>query len=131
MYEFDSRWMLQLLFDLQKEVFVEETGKLDTISFSEIKGKYNDSNSFVILALLASKQDKDEIETWLKEIGFLGQNVKILKMFDISGNVKRDGRQDVLFVVDKPEFNPLVRLRTNDIKWTDDFIVNYKQDYFC
>lgn len=107
----------------------EETSQaLETIRFRDISEKYNDSNSFVMLALLATKEDSKEIEEGLKNFGFLGQKSKITKMFDIVGD-KKVYRHDVLVVVEKAQFNGLVRLRTNDIKWTDDFIHNYRSDY--
>lgn len=111
---------------------MEESNKLEEIPFRDIYKTYNDSNSFVVLGLLAGKSDKQEIEDGLKNMGFLSPNTKITKMFDISGNIKgRYGRHDVLFEVENAKFNPMVRLMTNDIKWTQDYIVNYKGDYFC
>ena len=111
---------------------MEESNKLEEIPFRDIYKSYNDSNSFVILGLFAGKSDKQEIEDGLKNMGFLSPNTKITKMFDISGNIKgRYGRHDVLFEVEHAKFNPMVRLMTNDIKWTQDYIVNYKGDYFC
>ena len=110
-----------------------ESIELDQIPFRDIYKTYNDSNSFVMLGLLANKNDKQFIEDGLKNLGFLSQESKITKMLDISGNVKGPyGRHDVICVVDEnTKFNPMVRLMTTDIKWTEDYIVNYKQDYFC
>ena len=70
----------------------EETSQaLETIRFRDISEKYNDSNSFVMLALLATKEDSKEIEEGLKNFGFLGQKSKITKMFDIVGDKKFTG----------------------------------------
>lgn len=97
--------------------------------------KYDDSNSFVWMALIPpAAAEVEDVEKFLRDgpdgPGFLPKGIKILGMHKIAGNVKGDdGRTDVLFVTQKTSFNPIARLRIEGLKWTSDFIANYAGDY--
>ena len=100
-----------------------------TVPFSSLK-QFNDSNSFVWTALTFNPQEKLEIEKFLKEAKFLKRNAKIVKMLHVVENIKgAAGRSDVLFVTKPTQFNPLARLKINGLKWTSDFIANFRRDY--
>lgn len=106
-----------------------------TISFEDLmtSDKYNDSNSAVIVATLF-----DENEDWQSVNDFLANQLcfskgkNLIGVRRITGNVLgNEGRTDNLLVFDNEDvpFNFMARLRFPDIKWTSDFIDNYKKDY--
>lgn len=91
---------------------------------------YNDSNSFVWTSLAFNPAEQGDIEVWLKNLGFLPASAKIIDMRKISGNILGDdGRTDVLFITEPTAFQPLARLQIEGLKWTSDFIQNYRNDF--
>ena len=106
-----------------------------TISFEALmtSDKYNDSNSAVIVATVF-----DENEDWqsvndiiANQIGF-SKGKNLIGVRRITGNIRgEEGRTDYLLVFDNEDvpFNFIARLRFPDIKWTSNFIDNYKRDY--
>jgi len=117
-----------------------KTEKFKNVNFHEIDEKYDDSNSLVMIGLsLPDISEREElmnsIDEWLKQMN-LYTSGKLTDLRIIKTNVKEstgDFRQDVLLVFDGvTEFNPSVRLKlSNDIKWTSDFLNNYKDDYLA
>ena len=115
---------------------VTATRKENTIAFAELEN-YNDSNSFVWLAMLLPtteaeiKATCEEITEWLLEKGFISKG-SVIDLKNISGNIAgAGGRNDVLVILSKDcgGLAPLKRLQTDDMKWTSDFIINYASDY--
>ena len=107
--------------------------KNNSISFSELSN-FDDSNSCVMVALVVNDESEvKQINDFLaNELGF-SKGKQIVGYHHIKGNVRgEDGRSDYLFEFDHPEisFNPIARLKFPDLKWTSDFIDNYKNDYF-
>ena len=103
--------------------------KANSISFEELSN-YNDSNSCVIVALIIDNEDevKDLNKFLSNELGF-SKGKSIIDYHHVEGNVRgKDGRSDYLLEFDHPEiaFSPLARLRFPDLKWTSDFVDNYK-----
>ena len=107
--------------------------KNDTILFGELS-KFNDSNSAVLVAMTLEKDDDIiNLNNLLSnEIGF-SKGKNLIGVHRITGNVLGDdGRTDWLLEFDNEDvnFNPIARLRCGSyLKWTSDFIVNYKDDY--
>lgn len=109
--------------------------KTNAISFEELmtSDKYNNSNSAVIVATIFSEnEDWKEVNDYLaNELRFsTGKN--LIGVHRITGNLKGDeGRTDYLLEFDNEQvqFNPIARLCFPDIKWTSDFIDNYKSDF--
>ena len=65
-----------------------------------------------------------------EELKFLQNGSKIVNIEKIEGNILGDkGRTDVLLTLDKFDVNPISRLRFPDLKWTSDFIKNFRGDY--
>lgn len=105
----------------------------NTISFNELD-KFNDSNSAVLLGIeFEEGDDFSKLKDFLtNELGFSnGKN--LIGVHRITGNVLGDeGRRDWLLEFDNEDvqFNPLARLRcARSLKWTSDFIDNYREDY--
>lgn len=102
------------------------------VSFSELLN-YNDSNSCVMIAVeFPEGFDFKEVDTFLSEdLGFsTGKN--LIGVHFITGNVRgKDGRSDYLLEFDHEEvqFNPIARLKLPDLKWTSDFVNNYRKEY--
>ena len=106
--------------------------KTNVIQFNELH-KFNDSNSAVMIATLFPEGfDFSEVDKFLsEELGF-SKGKNLIGVHFIDGNVKgEDGRKDWLLEFDHEEiqFNPIARLRFPDLKWTSDFLVNFKNDY--
>lgn len=106
--------------------------KKNSISFEELSN-YNDSNSCVMIALIIDNENEIKAmnEFLSSELGF-SKGKNIVGYHHIEGNVRgKDGRSDYLLEFNHPEiaFCPLARLRFPDLKWTSDFIDNYKEDY--
>ena len=105
----------------------------DTISFDEL-GKFNDTNSAVLMAItLENDDDITNLNNFLSnELGF-SKGKNLIGVHRILDNVKGDeGRTDYLleFDNDDVQFNYIARLRFGrNLKWTSDFIDNYKRDY--
>ena len=106
--------------------------KTNSINFSELE-KFNDSNSAVMIATVFTEGfDFSEVGEFLSEqLGF-SKGKNLIGVHFIEGNVRgSEGRKDWLLEFDHEEvqFNYLARLRFPDLKWTSDFIVNYRKDY--
>jgi len=103
------------------------------IAFSELKN-YNDTNSFVWLAMLIPtaqakiKATCNEMSEWLFKEGFITKG-KVIELKRIAGNTTCRSDVLVIFSKDCSGLHPLKRLKTDDMKWTSDFIVNYAKDY--
>lgn len=108
------------------------------ISFEELRTKeseniINDCNSAVMIAVKFPKnQDWNEVQEFLAdELGF-SKGKNLIGCRKITGNIHgKRGRSDYLLEFDNPTmpFNALARLRFSDIKWTSDFIDNFRKDY--
>lgn len=116
---------------------------MKTISFSELVSKVtksfelNDFNTLVWTGLLIEEETYEvtlnDITEWFKEINLIPRDSVISEIVNITGNVREstgDYRVDKLIKFESPtNINPLVRLNISGLKWTSDFIVNYKEDY--
>lgn len=104
-----------------------------TISFDELE-KFNDSNSAVLLGIeFEEGDDFSKLKDFLtNELGF-SKGKNLIGVHRITGNVKGDdGRHDWLLEFDNEDvqFNYLARLQcAHTLKWTSDFIDNYREDY--
>ena len=99
--------------------------KLDTIPFSEIKAK----NTLVMMGMTATKENIPHITNYLKGNGFLKSGT-VINAQDITGNVLgTEGRNDILLTLENPEYNYPKRLLFEEVKWTEDFVTNYAEDY--
>lgn len=109
--------------------------KTETILFEELmtSNKYNNSNSAVIVAtIFAEDEDWNLVNDFLANQLRFSNGKNLIGVHRITGNIKGDeGRTDYLLEFDNEQvqFNPIARLRFPDIKWTDDFIDNYKYDF--
>lgn len=107
--------------------------KTDNIHFKELD-KFNDSNSAVLLGIsFEDDNDYNKLNDFLSnEIGF-SKGKNLIGVHRITGNVLGDeGRHDWLLEFDNEDvsFNCMARLRYGrDLKWTSDFMDNYKDDY--
>lgn len=106
-----------------------------TISFEDLmtSDKYNNDNSAVIVAtIFDDNEDWEAVNDFLaNQLGF-SKDKNLIGVHRITGNILGDeGRTDYLLVFDNEDvpFNFMARLRFSDIKWTDDFIDNYKRDF--
>lgn len=108
-----------------------------TISFEDLmtSDKFGNSNSAVIVAtIFDDNEDWEAVNDFLaNQLGF-SKGKNLIGVRRITGNVLGDeGRTDNLLVFDNEDvpFNFMARLRFPDIKWTSDFIGNYKKDYIA
>lgn len=99
-------------------------------------GTLDDNNSFVIVGLLLEESDLPDVESFLRdEAHFLPAEMTITGAASIKGNVREetgDYRHDIIFFTDNQgSLDPIARLRLSQIgvKWTSDFVVNYRPDY--
>ena len=99
-------------------------------------GTLNDNNSFVIVGLLLEESDLPAVESFLRdEVHFLPAEMSITGAASIKGNVREetgDYRHDIIFFTDNQgSLDPMARLRLSQmgVKWTSDFVVNYRSDY--
>lgn len=112
-----------------KEIKTETNMK--EIEFKDLKN-YNDNNSVVLLGMEATVED---VNKFFKEVKFFTNGKECVELAHLSDNVKGDdGRYDLLVITNEEgSFNPIVRLMLNHggvpVKWTSDFIDNYKEDY--
>lgn len=102
------------------------------IPFADLR-KIDVSNTAVMLALYVPEdQDWDEANQYFQEDTGFAPGKNLTRCRRITGNILGDeGRWDYLLEFDHPEipFDPIARLKFQDIKWTDDFIDNYAKDY--
>lgn len=107
--------------------------RTDNIHFKELD-KFNDRNSAVLLGIEFEEGDNfSELNDFLaNKIGF-SKGKNLIGVHRITGNVKGDdGRHDWLLEFDNEDvqFNYLARLQcAHTLKWTSDFIDNYREDY--
>lgn len=99
-------------------------------------GTLNDNNSFVITGLLLDADEISLVESFLRdEVNFLPAEMSITGAAAIKGNVREhtgDYRHDIIFFTDNQgSLNPMARLRIAQmgVKWTSDFVDNYRSDY--
>ena len=99
-------------------------------------GTLDDNNSFVIVGLLLEESELPDVESFLRdEVHFLPAEMSITGAASIKGNVREetgDYRHDIIFFTDNQgSLNPMVRLRIAQmgVKWTSDFVDNYRDDY--
>lgn len=91
----------------------------------------------VMVALAFDADKKDELISQMNgvftEDGLLQDGSKVVDIEKIEGNILGDeGRTDVLIHLDKFAVNPMVRItKWRDVKWLEDFIVNFAGDYGC
>jgi len=118
--------------------------KFQPIQFSELKFNIanktiTDGNSMVMIEVSLPTLHKEmeelcnEITEDFKSTGFL-RSGKVIDIRPIKGNVKEhtgDYRQDSLLILsDYCKVDPIKRIQAYQfIKWTSDFITNYKSDY--
>ena len=100
-------------------------------------GTLNDNNSFVIVGLLLEESELPDVESFLRdEVHFLPAEMSITGAASIKGNVREetgDYRHDIIFFTDNQgSLNPMARLSIAQmgVKWTSDFVVNYRPDYY-
>ncbi|MBQ9311470.1 MAG: hypothetical protein IJ213_00310 [Bacteroidales bacterium] len=101
------------------------------IAFEKLE-KYNDSNSIVLMGLKLERTEEGakELAEQLKECGlYVGKEVIGVRY--IEGNIAgEEGRHDYLIEFDNERINIMKRLElASFVKWTSDFINNYKHDY--
>lgn len=106
---------------------------MKNIVFSQLKD-YNDSNSIVFTAVIfKSPDDILKLDEFFHEINLIPKDKHVVDIHFISDNVLgSDGRSDYLIEFDRPDLyvNPMVRLQVGrGVKWTSDFITNFKEDY--
>lgn len=69
-----------------------------------------------------------------KESGFIKNEDEIIEIYKIDGNVRGDeGRSDLLAVlkIGVSSLDPIKRISEYPfVKWVEDFIENYKEDYY-
>lgn len=104
------------------------------IKFSDLR-KYDDSNSIMFLSIIFPEdQNIADVQSFLDtDLNLIPKDKHVIGWHKLSDNVLGDdGRSDYLIEFDRPDLsiNPMARLMYGrDIKWTSDFIDNYKQDY--
>lgn len=106
------------------------------ISFEDLmtSDKFNNNNSAVIVATIFDEnEDWESVNDFIaNQLGF-SKGKNLIGVHRITGNILGDEgrRTDYLLVFDNDNvpFNALARLRFPDIKWTSDFIDNYKKDF--
>ncbi|MBQ9254984.1 MAG: hypothetical protein IJ180_09460 [Bacteroidales bacterium] len=102
------------------------------IAFEKLE-KYSDSNSIVLMGLKLERTEEGakELAGQLKESGlYVGKEVTGVRY--IEGNIAgEEGRHDYLIEFDNERpINIMKRLElASFVKWTSDFINNYKHDY--
>jgi len=106
----------------------------EPIHFSELHD-CDDSSTLVILGTLFhyNQSDIEEVEDFFHEEKLIPADAHVTDLRHIEGNVLgEEGRSDVLICFTPCNVNPMVRLRLSEsmgIKWTSDFVDNYKDDY--
>ena len=99
-------------------------------------GTLDDNNSFVIVGLLLEESELPDVESFLRdEVHFLPAEMSITGAASIKGNVREetgDYRHDIIFFTDNQgSLDPMARLHLSQmgVKWTSDFVDNYRDDY--
>lgn len=105
--------------------------QISTIHFSELHN-YNDGNSIVMIGISPIEEtDIPLICSFFEKESGLFSNSKVTEIKQIMGDKPNKNRTDWLIVLDKEDCaNPIVRRKFGSfIKWTSDFIDNFKNDY--
>lgn len=112
---------------------------MKTIHFSKL-AELDDSKHVAFVGLRIDNRDdasiaslKELVSDTLTDRGVFLNGVRVKEIFAIGGNVLGDeGRSDFVFELtgSVADISPLKRIRVMpDLKWLDDFIVNYEKDY--
>lgn len=105
---------------------------MDSIFFGELRGWEDDTHFGVIFtALLVDDDNKAETIKAMNDCklnGFLREGTYVTDILHVTGNVKND-RKDCLIVLNNFGVNPIARLNMPDIKWIEDYIVNFADDF--
>lgn len=89
----------------------------------------------VMVALEFEEDQKDDVIKQMNEVftetGLLTDGTKVINIEKIEGNVLGSkSRTDVFIELDKFGVSPMVRImKWRDVKWVEDFVVNYANDY--
>lgn len=93
----------------------------------------SDSSTLVWISLIMRDEDIQPMNEFFHETGLIPLGKNLIDWKKIDGNILGEsGRSDILLIFDRSEIiiNPLARLRLgSEIKWTSDFIVNFRHDY--
>ena len=107
---------------------------LKKISYTEVKNNYNDNNSLIFMGLTLDQETCPQVTSFFEKEEKLVPDGSVVDYYDITGNVAgKNGRQDVLIVLKKDTpVNAMKRLNLSNmgVKWTSDFISNYRGDYY-
>lgn len=103
------------------------------MNFVDLQNLKTPAVVMVALAFDAGKKAEliEQMNKVFTEDGLLEDGAKVIDVEKIEGNILGDeGRTDVLIHLDKFAVNPMVRIAEwRDVKWLEDFIVNYASDY--
>lgn len=107
--------------------------QFELVNFNDI---VDDGMNVIMLGLSIEGESEDnlkhQINSFFTEFGLFTKGVEVVKIKKIDGNVLGDdGRTDVLLELSDSVscINPIKRIQVGDIKWTEDFLVNYRDDY--
>jgi len=107
---------------------------LKKILYTEVKKNYNDTNSLIFMGLILDQETCSQVTSFFEKEEKLVPEGSIVDYYDITDNVAgKNRRQDVLIVLKKDTpVNAMKRLNLSNIgvKWTSDFISNYRGDYY-
>lgn len=108
--------------------------QFEIIDFNDI---IDNGTNVVMLGLIVENESEDnlkqQINSFFTEFGLFTKGVEVVRIKKIGGNVLgNEGRSDVLLELSDSIscINPIKRLQIGDIKWTEDFLVNCREDYF-
>ena len=115
--------------------------KMKTIHFSQLAELNSQTHAaFTCLKIADTSEQgindlKAEANAFFEEIGVFKDGVAVSDILYITGNVLGDeGRHDYVFELTNgstANIPPQARIHEMpDLKWLDDFIVNYEKDYF-
>lgn len=114
---------------------------MKTIHFSQL-AELNDQTHVAFTGLKIADTSEQGINNLkavvnasLEEMGVFKDGVAVSNILRITGNVLGDeGRHDYVFELTNgsiANISPFARIREMpDLKWLDDFIVNYEKDYY-
>ena len=112
-----------------------KNSEYNSIDFNDVADFYKENPAVVLMELDVSNDKKEDLirdmNEYYQDVGLLCNGTEIVDIIKIDGNVLGDkGRADILLQLNKFDVAPLVRImRCPDIKFVDDFLVNYREDY--
>ena len=131
--EFEKRMHRQ---NLNEGLSALQLKPIDDIEFTELYDISDDEGVIFMDVIFGDTLDSviqtiPEVDAFFKQVGLINNDVNVVGLHKILGDINNDNRNNWLIEFDKSTIvSPIVRLRMgNDIKWISDFVINYAKKY--